>query len=408
MQGTNCDMLTIEPNYDEAKVPRYQLPDPLCLNDGTRVDTPALWHERRRPELLHLFGEHIYGHMPQVDVVPRYQILEESSQAMGGLATRRQVRIWLGPDKTPPHLDLLIYIPNRPARPVPTFLGLNFFGNHTVWPDPTIHLSKQWMRPDSAAGVIHNRATVAARGIYASRWSVIRLIERGYGLATLYCGDADPDFDDGFQNGVHPLFARTGAPSDCGTIGAWAWSLSRALDYLEIDSGVDAHRVAVIGHSRLGKTALWAAACDQRFAMAISNNSGCGGAALFRRCFGETIATMSRSFPHWCCSRFAEYAGRDSELPVDQHELLALIAPRPVYVASSQEDPWADPRGEFLSAVHAGVVYELLGAQPLPDGCMPDVHDPRWATIGYHLRAGKHAITPYDWEQFMTFADHHL
>ena len=337
----------------------------------------------------------------------RFVVVEADAKALGGLATRRQVRVLLDGTESGPGFDLLLYAPNAAPRPVPAFLGLNFGGNHSVGPDQSIRLPKSWMR--EGPGVVDHRATEAGRGTGAAAWPVERILDRGYALATAYYGDVEPDHPDGWRDGVRarigPGTAGRFLPDDWGAIGAWAWGLSRALDYLATDGDVDSRRVAVIGHSRLGKTALWAGAQDERFAMVVSNDSGEGGAALARRRFGETTARITSVFPHWFCFRYREYADREHELPVDQHELLALVAPRPLYVASATEDLWADPRGEFLAAKAAEPVYRLLGAEGLRIEDLPSPDRPVGATIGYHRRTGPHALTAYDWEQYLDFAD---
>ncbi len=396
-------------NYDETKIPTYTLPDPLIGLDGAPVRDAADWQTRRRPELLRLFEQHVYGRIPDADISMGVGGTLDTA-ALNGLATRKEVTLTFGMAETPPQIHLLLYVPNAATGRVPAFLGLNFFGNHTIHPDPGITVGTVWTPVEEGSKVLAPRpAKDTERGLAASRWPVERILERGYALATAYCGDSDPDFDDGFHNGVHALLPRDDAAGDAwATFGAWAWSLSRIMDYFEMDPHVDERRVAVLGHSRLGKAAVWAGAADERFALVISNNSGCGGAALSRRRIGETVRAINERFPHWFCTNFKQYNDHEDALPVDQHMLLALIAPRPLYVASAEEDRWSDPRGEFLGALHADPVYRLFGVEGLPVDEMPDLERPVMGKIAYHIRTGKHDVTAYDWEQYLNFADRHL
>lgn len=423
-------------NYDESQVGQYPPLDPLTTADGRKVTTPDLWVQVRRPELFRMFETEMYGRVPAapkplfgVGEFParrigpdRLQIVykkgAEDREALGGKAIRREVAILFSGKTDGPRMDLLIYLPKGAdaARKAPAFLGLNFGGNQTVYADPGIALARQWTRRDRGGKPVPDEHTApeSSRGSAASQWPVERIVARGYALATACYEDIDPDFDDGFKNGVHPLFYRAGQtrpdPDEWGSIAAWAWGLSRALDYLQLAPEIDAKKVAVMGHSRLGKTALWAGASDPRFAVVISNNSGCGGAALSRRIYGETVGRMNRSFPHWLCANYHKYSDHEERLPFDQHELIALIAPRPVLVCSAEDDQWADPKGEFLGALGADPVYRLLGTdglavtempRPARDGLVK-------STIGYRIRPGKHDVTRDDWEAYMDFVDHHL
>ncbi len=401
-------------NYDEAKVPPYTLPDPLVLNNGTRVRNAAAWRTQRRPELLELFAREVFGCTPSgKPAAMHWETTAVDRAALGGKAVRKEITVWFTAGKAGPKMHLLIYQPAGAAgahAPWPAFLGLNYFGNQCVNADPGIALSTAWMRSSPEFKIVDNRATEGTRGAHASRWDVENVVARGYATASIYYGDLCEDRNEGLTSDVAALF-KTGAVNDrapdaWGAIGIWAWGLSRALDVLSADSEIDARRVAVHGHSRLGKAALWAGAQDERFAYVISNNSGAGGAALNKRIFGETVERINTSFPFWFAKAFRAYNAREAALPVDAHQLIALMAPRPVHVASAEDDTWADPRGEFLAAKHAEPVYALFGKKGLGVADWPGINQPAFGDgLAYHIRPGPHDIKPQDWGYYCDNAD---
>jgi hypothetical protein len=399
--------------YDESKVPPYQLPELMVTGAGKKVSTVKEWETQRRPEILTIFAEQVYGKTPTRSVPLRFETTSIDRQALNGTATRKQITVYFTEDKQK-YMEVLLYTPNQANGRVPVFLGLNFAGNQTIHADSGIIITKSWVPDWKDPGIVNNHSTEASRGTRARRWPVEEILARGYGLATVYYGDLQPDRSESFNESIHPLFYKKGqtrpAEDEWGAIGAWAWGLSRAMDYLETDRDVDKKRVAVIGHSRLGKAALWAGAQDSRFALVISNDSGEGGAAITRRQYGEQIKRINTSFPHWFAGNYKQYNDREDTLPVDFHQLIALMAPRPVYVASASEDQWADPKGEYLSAYHAGPVYALYGHPTLPTATPPAVETPvgQQTWTGYHMRNGKHDILLYDWDKFMNFADFHF
>lgn len=458
------------PNYDESKIPQYQLPDPLIAESGEQVTDASQWPERRA-EILEMFTQHVFGRMPDNRRVT-CEVVRQDTSANSGRTVRTELSVIVksprsssaqpgeaekaageaqkadgeaerassnettergSEDEKSIEIHVLVDVPKRahadvadsssaagaraPAA-VPAFLGLNFQGNHSVTSDEEVRITQSWMRDRKDKTTDGNVASVAGRGVAASRWPVEMINDRGYALITAYYGDIDPDFDDGFINGVHGLMpefiASLPAEQRPGSIAAWTYGLSCILDAIENTPslGIDISQVAVIGHSRLGKTALWAGATDPRFALVVSNDSGCGGAALSRRAVGETVGRINASFPHWFCDGFEKYNQNENSLPIDSHELIALAAPRPIAVGSATEDVWADPHGEFLAAREASPVYELLGLPGLLDdeGQLPGEpptadHPYSDGAISYHLRTGKHDLTSQDWQYYLDFAD---
>ena len=369
-------------NYREENVPEYRLPDPLVTSGGQRVDAASEWPSRRA-EIMELFRGHVYGRRPNINAEVQFQQVDQV-EASGMIG--RQIRIRIQQDDRTFDFPLLVFQPAEGTGPWPAVLHIN----NREFPS----LQQAATEPSDF-------------------WPVAQIVGRGYVAAAVSTHTIDPDRRDGFEEGIRGFLAGPDAteadqPADAwGALSAWGWGASRALDYLAgRPDVVDASRVAVLGHSRGGKAALWAAAEDPRFAVAFSSNSGCGGAALSRRKFGETVARITSSFPHWFCKRFADYGGREETLPVDQHQLIAAIAPRGVYVTSASEDLWADPRGEYLSLVAAAPVYHLLGHQAIDQPTMPPADMPRVdGRTGYHIRSGAHNLTAFDWMHFLDFSD---
>ena len=368
-------------------------PDPLVMNNGQRVKDLATWR-KRRTEILELLTREMYGAAPAHPDKMTFKIFDNEPHALGGIATRRQVAVLFNGNENGPKMDILIYLPNELKRPAKTILGLNFQGNHGINKEAGIRITTSWMEP-RARGVVNNRATEESRGATASRWPVEAMLKRGYALATVYAGDISPDRKDGRDYNIS-------------TMAAWAWGLSRALDYLQTDRDIDGKNVAVFGFSRMGKAALWAGANDERFAAVISNESGAGGAKLFRRGVGENITRLNTVFPHWFCARFKNWNDKDATLPWDQDMLLASIAPRPLYIGSAELDRGADPEGEFFAAKSASRIYRLLGTDGLPAETWPAVDHPVAGRIGYHVRSGAHDVTEFDWTQYLNFLDRWL
>ncbi|MCB0610351.1 MAG: cupin domain-containing protein [Lewinella sp.] len=361
-----------EPLYDEAKVPAYTLPDPLVLLNGQTVGDAETWRTKRRPEILKLFEDHVYGKtMIGRPEGMTWERTKGDSVILDGRGVTKTVSVYFLGDKDGPKMDLQILLPGHRKGPVPVIII-----------------------PEWAIGIE-------------------RILGHGYGVATFRSADIEPDISQGsYEKSIRKVFAKPGQtapePGEWGAIGAWAWGMSRAMDYLETDPDIDAKKVCVMGFSRYGKAAVWAGAQDERFAAVLSGESGCGGAVIVRRGYGETVKVINDRFPHWFSGKFKTYGDRVNELPVDWHMLIAAIAPRPVYIATAEGDQWGDPRGSFLSGLNAAPVYALFGKKGLGVTEMPAPETPVGDQVRFHIRKGTHNILDYDWDQFLAFTDRHL
>jgi hypothetical protein len=367
-------------NYYEEKVPAYTLPDPLTSVDGRKIRSQKQWTSQRRQEVLELFRTNVYGRIPDTEYSKSFKLVNIDPAAMGGNATLKQVDITITSGEKSLVINLTMFVPNKVKKPAPAFLLINNRGPANT--DPTRKEKSEF-------------------------WPAEELIGRGYAIAVFYNADVDPDNFDNFQNGIHGILDRGARADDAwGTIAAWAWGASRCMDYFETDGDIDPRRVAVVGHSRGGKTALWAGAEDQRFAMVVSNESGCGGAALARRRYGETVELINKGLPHWFCTNYKSFNNNEDALPVDQHMLLSLIAPRGLYVACASEDLWGDPRGSYLALYHALPVFKLLKTKSDMPYEMPPLNKQIMnGAVGFHIRDGAHNMLIRDWNNFMNLAD---
>lgn len=395
-------------NYDESQMPTYTLPNPLVLSNGKPVTSVSVWEKTRRPELLKLFAEEVYGVNPFPNTIKStVEVKTVNENALGGKAISKQITLRFPTISPTAVLNVLLYLPKN-VKKAPAFVSLNFTGNHSTIHEKDILVTENWVNAGFDKSFVNNHATEASRGIAERRWPYEAIIARGYAVATAYYGDLEPDHAEGWKTGIRAVLMPE-QREKWSALGVWAWSMSRMVDYLiQHESQIDAQKIIGVGHSRIGKATLWAGAEDPRFAVVISNDSGEGGAALSRRWIGETVEHLNTQFPHWFCASYKKYNKAVQEMPVDQHELLSLIAPRPLYVASASKDTWADPKGEFLSALEAGKVYQLYKKTGLGVAEMPVVNTPVGQTIGYHLREGGHDILLYDWEQYMNFIDKHI
>jgi hypothetical protein len=404
--------------------PRTELPDPLVMFNGEKITTPEQWAEKRRPELKGLFQHYMYGELPPKPRKVDFQSKVVDKKFLNGKATLKLVTISL-PGVESPKIDLMIAVPNAGTKPAPVFLAMNFCGNHAVHSDARIPLAHGWLG-NNCKGCTNNLATDAARGAQAADWPLEQIIGRGYALATFCNAEVDSDRAN-VSDGVYAWLAkeRTGSATnspmqDRGCIAGWAWGFQRCVDYLVTDPDIDKARIAAVGHSRNGKTALLAAAFDDRLALAIPHQAGCGGTAPSRvavklaapqtndRPTAETVAVINKSFPHWFNAEFKKFNAAPEKLPFDQNCLVALMAPRPVLLSNAEEDQWANPSGQFEVLKAAEPVYALLKAGGCDAKEMPPLNQLVDSKLGYYIRPGKHAMTSGDWMVFLDFADRHL
>jgi hypothetical protein len=407
-------------NYDEAKVGTYALPDALTMANGKPVRDAKTWTQKRRPEIVKLFATEQYGIAPGRPEGESFDVFDKGTPAFGGKAVRKQILIYLSkdkggfakgadgqPDANWPAIQMVEYLPVGAKGPVPMFLSISFSPMQMDVDDPGVKPESAWMEKSNLRVM-----PTAGRGGFG-RIPVEKFVDAGFGVATFYYGDVDPDYLTGFSNGIRAKYMKAGQAGEddragdaWGSIAAWAWGMSRVEDYFETDKDVDAKRVAIHGVSRLGKTVMWAGANDTRFAAVIASCSGEGGAALSRRDSGETIAHLMAPtrYPYQFAANYAKWGGFPDTAPMDANLLVALIAPRPLLLQTGSTDNWSDPKGEFLAAVAAGPVYKLLGKQDLGTDVWPVAKVPIFSNgLNYYMHEGGHGMVAGDWDVYLEF-----
>lgn len=372
-------------NYDESKVAPYSLPDPLVLSNGRAVRDADTWTKQRRRELIKLYETEIYGRVPANAPKVTWEVGEVDREWRSGTAVRKKLIAHARVGSEERRFNVWLYTPAKATKPVPVLLSINF-------------------APAARGGgpVPTGEPPVADE-----------MLARSWGYATVVYTEIQPDRANAWKEGVIGLTLASDQaeprPDEWGTISAWSWGISRIIDYFETDKSVDAKRVAIQGFSRLGKTVLWAGAKDARIAAVFSGCAGELGSALARRDWGETVDDMAQNFAWQFAGNLQKYVGKWNEMPVDAHTLIALNAPRPVFITGGTTDQWSDPKGEFLAEVAAGPVYRLLGKKDIGATEFPAPESPLVSgDLAFNYHTGGHTLTTTEWKLFLDFLGRHF
>jgi len=386
-----------EANYDESKVPEYVLPDILTSFDGKKIKTVQEWEQTRRPEIIHFFEQNMYGEVPSPadPIIKSFELISKKT-LLGGLCTRKDIQIILSNSIGKVTMPLVLFVPNNSTKPVPVILLAN--GSDIKQNGLSLNDSQRY-------GQTRN-------GI-----PLHQLMTRGIGLATVdYQAFAtDRGNKEGkVSGGITNLFFAEGQKStkenEWGMIAIWAYALQAGMDYLVTNKNVDSKQIAPLGCSISGKVALWSAVTDKRFGGVLLSTAGHGADAIWRREYGETLENMCKYLPTWICRNANKYAKNVHKMPVDQHSLLACMAPRPLYVATAQHDLWADQLGQWIGTYNAASAYDLYGKYPAFNSeKQPPLNKPIIeSSVGFHVRSGVHELERYDWEKYMQFMEYHF